>query len=194
MHRSIDISVPKTIVLIGMMGVGKTSIGRRLAKKLGMKFTDSDQEVENAAKCSINDIFEIYGEEVFHQTERRVIKRLLDESAHVLATGGSAFTDEKTKKLIKDSGISIWLSADVETLLPRIERRDHRPQFNNEEADSRETLEKLIEKYSPLYANADIQIDCNNSTPEQTTDHIILELNRYMSKIQCTKGNQIHHG
>lgn len=193
MQKSIDISVPRTIVLIGMMGVGKTSIGRRLAKKLGMKFTDSDQEVENAAKCSISDIFEIYGEQVFHDTERRVIKRLLDDAIHVLATGGSAFSDEETKKLIKDYGISIWLSADLETLLPRIERRDHRPQFN-EESDTRSTLSQLIDKYSPLYAEADIRIDCNNSTPEQTTDQIILELNRYISKMQSASGKQIHHG
>ena len=188
-----DLVVPKTVVLIGMMGVGKTSIGRRLAKKIGMKFTDSDQEVESAAKCSVADIFEIYGESAFHDVERRVINRLLDESTHVLATGGSAFSDEKTKKLIKDKGISIWLSADAETLLPRIERRDHRPQFNTE-GDTKETLEKLIEQYSPLYAAADIEIDCNNSTPEATTDQIILELNRYLSKIQTKSGKQIHHG
>ncbi len=193
MHRSIDIAVPKTIVLIGMMGVGKTSIGRRLAKRLGLKFTDSDQEVENAAKCSISDIFEIYGEEIFHDTERRVIKRLLDDSVHVLATGGSAFCDEKTKQMIKENGISIWLSADLETLLPRIERRDHRPQFN-EESDTRETLRQLLEMYAPFYAEADIHIDCNDSTPEQTTDQIILELNRYISKMQSTSGKKIHHG
>lgn len=193
MHRSIDIAVPKTIVLIGMMGVGKTSIGRRLAKKLGMKFTDSDQEVENAAKCSISDIFEIYGETAFHDIERRVIKRLLDESIHVLATGGSAFSDEETKKLIKENGISIWLAADLETLLPRIERRDHRPQFA-ESKDIRKTLESLIEVYSPLYAEADIRIDCNNRTPDQTTDQIILELNRHISKLQSSSGKQIHHG
>ena len=186
-----EINVPKTIVLIGMMGVGKTSIGKRLAKRLGFTFTDSDHEVELAAKCSVSDIFEIYGEDAFHDVERRVIKRLLDESNHVLATGGSAFANEETHDLVKKHGISIWLQAEIETLIPRIERRDHRPQFTS--GDTRETLIELMSKYEKYYSKADIKIDCNESTPEATTDKIILELNRYLSKQQMNSGKKIQH-
>ncbi|MEN8236296.1 MAG: shikimate kinase [Pseudomonadota bacterium] len=184
--------LPKPVVLIGMMGVGKTSIGRRLAKGLGVEFIDSDLEVENASHCSIADIFEIYGEKAFHEVEHRVIKRLLSEQPHVLATGGSAFTLKDTHKLIKEHGISVWLKVDIETLIPRIDRRDHRPQFQN--GNTRKTLEAFFEKYVPFYEKADIHVDCSKATPDETTEKIILELNRHVSKQQIKKGQQIHHG
>lgn len=186
-----ELQLSKPIVLIGMMGVGKTSIGRRLAKKLGIEFIDSDHEVEQAAKCSISDIFEIYGEEAFHDVERRVIKRLLSEKPHVLATGGSAFADEETRNIILEGGISVWLKADPDTLLPRIERRDHRPQFN--EGDTEEKLKQLLESYIPFYEQAVIHVECTNGSPEVTTDKILLELNRYISKMQMTSGQKINH-
>ncbi len=189
--NTFEINVPKTIVLIGMMGVGKTSIGRKLAKRLGLKFTDSDNEVESAAQCSVADIFDIYGEGVFRDVEQRVIKRLLTGPVHVLATGGSAFANNTTRNIIKEYGISIWLKADIDTLLPRIERRDHRPQFH--EGNSKETLEKLIETYSPSYSKADIHVDCNNTTPDSVIEMISLELNRYISKIQMKRGQRIQH-
>lgn len=192
MSKLYELKLTKSVVLIGMMGVGKTSIGRRLAKQLGVKFTDSDHEVELASHCSISDIFEIYGEDAFQDVERRVIKRLLEEPAHVIATGGSAFADPVSQAVIKELGISVWLKADSDTLLPRIERRDHRPQFS--QGDTEQTLEDLIKKYYPLYAQADISIDCNNSTPEATTEKIILELNKHMSKEQAKAGHKINHG
>jgi shikimate kinase len=187
-----DIKPPKSIVLIGMMGVGKTSIGRKLSKHLNVHFTDSDHEVEQAAQCTISDIFEIYGEEAFLDVERRVISRLLDETPHVIATGGSAFADPVSQEIIKNKGISIWLKASVETILPRIERRDHRPQFAG--VDTREKLEELMNEYTPLYAKSDITVDCSNSTPDATTERIILELNRFLSKSQIESGTKIHHG
>src|SRR5260221_9596910 len=144
-----EVTLPKTIVLVGMMGVGKTSIGRRLAKKLGVEFIDSDHEVELAAKCSVSDIFEIYGEQGFRDVERRVIKRLLSEKPHILATGGGAFADENTRQLIILEGISVWLNADPETLIPRLERRDHRPQFHV--GHTAEELKVLLDDYAPLY-------------------------------------------
>ncbi|MGB0934561.1 MAG: shikimate kinase [Alphaproteobacteria bacterium] len=189
--RDFENSIPRTIVLIGMMGVGKTSIGRKLAKRLDVEFKDSDQAVEDAAKCTIADIFEIYGEKAFRDVEYRVISRLLGEKVHVLATGGSAFADPETQKLIKERGISIWLKADYETLLPRIERRDHRPQFGD--GDVGEQLQELIDKYSPHYDKADIKVDCNDTSPEATANKIILELNRFVSKIQSSGGQKIHH-
>ena len=189
--NTFDTSIPKTIVLIGMMGVGKTSIGRKLAKRLGLKFTDSDNEVEIAAQSSVADIFDIYGEEVFRDVEQRVISRLLTGPVHVLATGGSAFANDVTRKIIKDHGISVWLKADIDTLLPRIERRDHRPQFH--EGKPRETLQKLIDTYTPSYSKADIHIDCSNTTPDAVIELLVLELNRYISKTQMKRGQRIQH-
>ncbi len=191
MAKVFEENIPKTIVLIGMMGVGKTSIGRRLAKRLGVGFTDSDHEVELAAKCLISDIFDIYGEEVFRDVQHRVIKRLLNEPVHVLATGGSAFADPETQKVIKENGISVWLKAPTDTILPRIERRNHRPQFT--EGDIQETLERLMKHYSPYYEKADIHIDCSKSTPDATTEKLLLELNKHISKQQMKKGQRIHH-
>jgi shikimate kinase len=191
MTNIFNTTIPKTIVLIGMMGVGKTSIGRKLARRLDLKFTDSDHEVEVASACSVADIFSLYGESAFHEVERRVIKRLLNESPCVLATGGSAFAVSETRELIKQHAISIWLKADIETILPRIERRDHRPQFA--EGSARNTLEELIETYHPLYAEADIQVPCDNSLPDATTEKIIIELNRYMSKLEMERDLKITH-
>jgi shikimate kinase len=191
MKELFEIALPKTVVLIGMMGVGKTSIGRRLAKKLGVEFIDSDHEVELAAKCSVADIFEIYGEDAFRDVEKRVIKRLLSEKPHVLATGGGAFTDEESCTIIQENGISVWLKADPSTLLPRLERRDHRPQFH--QGDIEKELTDLLEKYTPHYSKAVIQVDCTGSSPEATTDKIMLELNRYLSKIQMSSGQKINH-
>lgn len=191
MANIFNIPIPKTIVLIGMMGVGKTSIGRRLARRLDLKFRDSDHEVEQAAACSVADIFSLYGENAFHDVERRVIQRLLSEQPCILATGGSAFAVHETRDLIKKNAISIWLKADIETILPRIERRDHRPQFV--EGSARTTLEKLISTYHPLYAEADIQVPCDNSLPDATVEKIIIELNRYMSKLEMERGQKITH-
>jgi shikimate kinase len=191
MKELFEVSLPKTVVLIGMMGVGKTSIGRRLAKKLGVDFIDSDHEVEIAAKCSVADIFEIYGEDAFRDVERRVIQRLLSDKPLILATGGGAFTDEETVRIIQENGISVWLKAEAETLLPRLERRDHRPQFHP--GDIEEELKQLMEKYYPFYEKAVIHVDCTGSSPEATTDKILLELNRYLSKIQMNSGQKINH-
>ena len=161
MKEIFEVVLPKTVVLIGMMGVGKTSIGRRFAKKLGVEFIDSDHEVEIAAKCSVSDIFEIYGESAFRDVERRVIKRLLNDKPHILATGGGAFTDEEIVKNIQENGISVWLKAEAETLIPRLERRDHRPQFHQGEIAGE--LDELMEKYSPFYSKAVIHVDCTGS-------------------------------
>jgi len=117
----------KTIALVGLMGVGKSSIGRRLASALGMPFKDADAEIEAAAGRSIIDIFEAFGEEAFRQGERRVIARLLEGPPHVLATGGGAFLDPETRLLIGEKAISVWLKADLEVLARRVARRDTRP-------------------------------------------------------------------
>ena len=134
-------SIKKTIVIIGLMGAGKTSIGRRLAEQLDLTFKDSDEEVEIAARLSINEIFANLGEKKFREGERRVISRLLDDKPIVLATGGGAFMDRFIRNKIANNGISIWLKSDLPTLVKRTSRRNNRPLLNN--TDQRSTLKKF---------------------------------------------------
>lgn len=166
---------PKTIVLVGLMGAGKTSIGRRLAKRLEVEFYDSDHEVELAAGCPIKDIFNIYGEEAFRSGEFRVINRLLDQPVHVLATGGGSFMHDKTRETIKDKAISVWLKADLETLVARVSRRTDRPLLEDTE-NQRDVLEALIAERYPLYAEADIAVDTYDEPTNATVDRVILSL------------------
>ena len=125
-HITVSFMPPKTIVLVGLMGSGKTSIGKRLANRLELSFFDSDIEVEQAAGYPIKEIYEIFGEQSFLDGEQRVIKRLLDQPTHVLATGGGSFTYDLTRKIVKEKAISVWLKADVETLVARVIRYDCR--------------------------------------------------------------------
>lgn len=166
---------PKTIVLVGLMGSGKTSIGRRLAKRLDVPFNDSDHEVETAAGCSIKEIFNLYGEEAFRSGEHRVISRLLGQEPHVLATGGGSFMTAETRQLIKERAISVWLKADIETLLTRVSRRNDRPLLEKA-AEHRETLERLIEERYALYAKADIVVDTFDEPATTTVERVVLTL------------------
>ncbi|OJX12246.1 MAG: hypothetical protein BGO77_03605 [Caedibacter sp. 37-49] len=174
MRTSKLIILPKTLTLVGMMGVGKTSIGRKLAKQLSVQFKDSDQEVEVAAGQTVANIFSWYGEQAFRDAERRVVSRLLTERPHVLSTGVEAFIMSDTRKIIKENSYSIWLKASVDTIFPRVERRTHRPQL--EKGDKKEILKQLIESYNPIYAEADIHIDCDDQGPDLTVDRILEEL------------------
>ena len=147
----------KHIVLVGLMGAGKTSVGRQLANQMDRPFFDSDQEAEYSAGLRISDIFEIYGEPSFRKLEEKVILRLLKEDTpSVIATGGGAYISEKTQKNIKKYGISVWLKADLDTLMRRIVTTVHRPILQT--GDRRKTLENLIEVRYPIYARADIEI------------------------------------
>jgi len=146
----------RPLVLIGLMGAGKTSIGKRLAAALDVPFADADQEIEKAAGKAINDIFEEDGEAFFRDGERRVIARLLGDGGKVLATGGGAFMNEETRWTIADCGISIWLKADLDLLMNRVSRRDTRPLLRAE--NPRAVMQKLIEERYPVYAQADITI------------------------------------
>ena len=138
-----DIKLPKTLALVGMMGVGKTAIGRRLATRLDLPFVDADDEIEAAAGCSIEDIFENYGEVAFRDGEHRVIDRLLNDPVHIMATGGGAFVNAATRLEINRRGISLWLRADLDVLWRRVNRRSDRPMLKT--PDPRATLAKLIE-------------------------------------------------
>lgn len=170
---------PKTIVLVGLMGAGKTSIGRRLAKRLEVEFFDSDHEVEVAAGCPIKEIFNLYGEDAFRVGEYRVINRLLDQPTHVLATGGGSFMEEKTRQVIKDKAISVWLKADLETLVARVSRRTDRPLLEDAEAHH-EVLGQLIEERYPVYENADVIVDTFDEPTNTTVDRVIVSLAEYI--------------
>lgn len=158
------------------MGAGKSSIGRRLAQRLGLPFIDADKEIEAAAGCTIEEIFERYGEAAFRDGERRVILRLLDQPAHVLATGGGAFMDSAVRVRVHEVAISIWLHADIDLLLKRVSRRSNRPLLKN--GDPRTVLARLMEQRHPVYAEADIRIDSADGPAENTVQKAIDELQR----------------
>lgn len=146
----------RPLVLVGMMGAGKTTVGRRLATRLGRTFLDSDEEVEKAAQMTIPEIFQQRGEPEFRAGETRVIARLLKEPEIVLATGGGAFVNPDTRALVKAEAVSVWLKADAAILFERVSRRANRPLLQT--ADPRGTLEKLIADRYPIYAEADITV------------------------------------
>jgi shikimate kinase len=164
----------KTVVLVGMMGAGKTSVGRRLASTLGVPFRDADAEIELAAGCTINEIFERFGEPAFRAGERKVIARLLAEPPHVLATGGGAFMDPDTRARIHEAAISVWLKAPVDLLLERVLRKDTRPLLRN--TDSRAALERLLKEREPVYAQADLTIESDEGPHDAVIRRILAAL------------------
>ncbi len=165
------LQVTRTIVLVGLMGAGKSCVGRRLATRLGLPFIDADREIEQAAGCSIPEFFARHGEAAFRDGERRVIKRLLGNPVHVLATGGGAFMDPQTRALVRERGISVWLRADLDLLLRRVLRRSDRPLL--QVADPRRKLEELIALRYPIYAEADVTVDSDDGPPEATVEKVI---------------------
>jgi len=175
MHRSdVDDTPKRTIALVGMMGAGKSSVGRRLAERLGLPFRDADSEIEAAAGMSIADIFAERGEAEFRAGERRVIERLLGEPPHVLATGGGAFIQPKTRALIEARAISVWLRADIDLLMSRVLKRKTRPLLQTE--DPRRTMADLLAAREPIYALADIAVDALDAPHEATVDAVAAAL------------------
>ena len=162
---------PKTVVFVGLMGVGKTCIGRRLAQRLDLPFVDADREIEEAARCTIPEFFERYGEQQFREGERRVILRLLDNPVHVLSTGGGAFMDPQTRAAIRERAISVWLRADLELMLRRVSRRNDRPLL--QVADPSAKLQELVDLRYPVYAGADITVDSVDGPPEVTLERVM---------------------
>lgn len=169
--------VPRTIALVGLMGAGKSCIGRLLAGALGLPFVDADKEIEAAAGCSVEDIFTAHGEAAFREGERRVIARLLTQPKIVLATGGGAFMDPATRKLIRKHTTSVWLRADVDLLLRRTARRDNRPLLKR--GDPREILGRLISERHPVYAEADVTVDSVDGPPEATLARVVEGLHHF---------------
>jgi shikimate kinase len=168
---STPLASKKTIALVGLSGVGKSSIGRRLAVALGMPFRDADAEVEAAAGRAISEIFQQYGEEAFRDGERRVIARLLSEPPHVLATGGGAFMHPETRQLIKEKAISVWLKADVEVLARRVGRKESRPLLAGK--DPLTVLTAQAHDRYPAYAEADIAVETGDTPHQEAVAAII---------------------
>ena len=178
MPSSLALELPRSIVLVGLMGAGKSCIGRRLASRLGVEFHDADAEIERAAGCSIQDIFEVHGEAAFRDGEKRVIARLLAQPPHVLATGGGAFVDPETRANVAKRGISIWLRADLELMLQRTARRNNRPLLKR--GDPRQILQRLIDERYPVYALADITVDSVDGPPDITLGRVLAALESYI--------------
>jgi shikimate kinase len=169
----------RTVALVGLMGAGKTSIGRRLAQELQLPFVDADTEIERAAGESIEDMFVTRGEAFFRDGERRVIARLLEGPAHILATGGGAFMDAGTRALLKQRAITIWIKADIDILLARVARRNHRPLLK--QGDKHAILERLMAERHPVYGEADFAVDSSDGPPEETVECLLGKLHAYLA-------------
>lgn len=163
-------SPTRSIVMVGLMGAGKSAIGRRLATSLQMPFLDADSEIEAAAGCTIQDIFDRHGEAYFRDGERRVIARILSGPPVVLATGGGAFMDESTRELIARTGISVWLRADLDTLVRRTSKRSNRPLLKKDKPAT--ILKDLMKVRHPIYELADIVVDSDDGPPEDTVERV----------------------
>lgn len=166
----------RTIVLVGMMGAGKTSVGKRLAEALGLPFHDADEEIERAAGRTIAEIFDQRGEEEFREGERRVIARLLDQPPHVLATGGGAFVHPQTRDLVTQKAISVWLKASPEVLARRVSRKGNRPLLRGKDAHA--VLRELLEKRESAYGQADLVVESGEGPHQVTVDAILTALRR----------------
>jgi shikimate kinase len=182
----------RPIVLVGMMGAGKTTIGRRLATRLGRRFMDSDEEVERAAGMSIEDIFSSHGEADFRAGEARVIARLLREPDLVLGTGGGAFINPETRELVKQGAISVWIKADFELLFARVSRRTNRPLLKT--ADPRETLRALIEARYPIYAEADVTVLSRDGPQDHVATGVIDALLAFLEAGTSDAKQEAGHG
>lgn len=170
----------RTIALVGLMGVGKSSVGRRLASALSLPFRDADTEVETAAGRSISEIFADLGEPAFRDGERRVIGRLLEGPPHVMATGGGAFMNEETRALIKERAVSVWLKADLEILARRVGRKDSRPLLAGK--DPMDVLRAQSEARYPAYAEADIVVETGDAAHHVTVAQVITALTQHLGE------------
>jgi shikimate kinase len=169
----------RPVVLVGLMGVGKSTVGRRLAKRLGLPFVDSDAEIEGAAGLSPAEVFERYGEQDFRDGERRLVARLIEGDIRVIATGGGAFVDARTRQLLNDRAITIWLDAPIDILAERTSRRDTRAQLRN--GDPKATLERLARERECSYREAHIHVKSGNGAHKDVVDAIVGALEGWLS-------------
>lgn len=176
------LSHPRIILLVGMMGAGKTSVGRIVAKKLGLPFYDSDKEIEKITGFSISDLFARYGEKEFRIGEEKIMERLLRGKPAVLSSGGGAFLSKKTRAVAEERAISVWIKAETDVISKRTQGRTHRPLVPS--ADNQRILERLIKEYYPNYAQADLTVESYNESPHKTAHRLMRELEKhnYISK------------
>ena len=172
--------IDRPIVLVGLMGVGKSTVGRRLARRLDMSFVDSDAAIEDASGYSAAEVFERYGEQDFRDGERRLVARLIEGDIRVIATGGGAFIDPRTRELLNERASTVWLDAPVDILAERTSRRDTRAQLRN--GDRRETLERLSEERRPSYEEAHIHVKSGEGAHKDVVDAIVSSLEEYLAR------------
>ena len=175
----IAVRIDRPVVLVGLMGVGKSTVGRRLAAMLGREFVDADDAIVEAAQRSIAEIFEEFGEDYFRDGERRVIARLIEERAGVIATGGGAFVDPETRALILDQAIAVWIDCDVETLVERTSRRDTRPLLRN--GDPKEILTRLFNERQEFYRQAQVRVVSEDGPHADTAKAIIEGIDAWLT-------------
>ena len=168
----------RPLVLVGLMGVGKSTVGRRLARRLGLPFVDSDAAIEDAAGFSAAEVFERYGEKDFRDGERRLVARLVDGEKRVIATGGGAFVDPRTRKLLNERAITIWLDAPTDVLAQRTARRDTRPLLRNEDPEG--TLHRLAQERGPSYAEAHIHVRSGDGPHRDVVESILKALEEHL--------------
>lgn len=176
--RSLAARIDRPVVLVGMMGVGKSTIGRKLAQLLGLPFADADEEIERAAQMSVAEIFESFGEAYFRDGERRVIARLMNGGPMVLATGGGAFVQPDTRALILERGVAVWLDSDLKTLVERVGRRDTRPLLR--EGDPKEIVARLKAAREPAYAEAPIKVMSDTGPHGEAVGRILQALDAWL--------------
>lgn len=177
MQQSLPIP-DRSIILVGLMGAGKSTVGKRLARRLGLAFIDSDDEIERAADCSIAEMFARFGEASFRDGERRVIARLIEGEPKVIATGGGAFINDQTRALILERGIAVWLDADLTTLAERVSRRDHRPLLAGKEPLP--VLRELAAARNPIYAEAHLHVQSHPAPHERSVERILDALRAWL--------------
>ena len=169
----------RPVVLVGLMGVGKSTVGRRLARRLGLPFVDSDSEIEEAVGLPWGELFERYGEEDYRDGERRLVARLIDGRVRVIATGGGVFVDPRTRKLLKDQTITVWLDAPVDILHERTSRRDTRPLLKN--GDPKGTLERIAKAERKAYAEAHIHLRSGKGAHKDVVEAIVQALDKFLT-------------
>ena len=167
----------RSIVFVGLMGAGKTAIGRRVASDLDLPFLDSDHEIEAASRMTVPELFELYGETEFRSLEQRVIARILETGPQVLSTGGGAYLNPLTRETIKAHGVSVWLKADLDVLMERVSKKQNRPLLKT--ADPRATMERLMAERYPVYASADVTVPTRDERKEVIATEVVEALDRH---------------
>lgn len=169
----------RSIIFVGLMGAGKTAIGRKVAAELGLPFIDSDHEIEAVSRTTVPDLFALYGEPEFRALEQRVILRLLESGSQVLSTGGGAFINDTTRAAIKSNGVSVWLKADIDVLMERVSKKKNRPLL--QDPDPRGVMQKLIDQRYPVYAEAHLTVETRDDHKDVIAKEVVEALHSHLS-------------